>query len=452
MFRTRHVRQQSGERAISIPQRLGPVAYLTGEYPKVSHTFIQREIEALRRLGVPVQTFSIRRSASKDILADQRAEASQTFYVLESCKNSGRFLAAHVVKLTKNPVAYFRTLNLAWSLRQPGWRSSLYQLFYFSEAVVLADELQRRGIIHLHNHFGDSSCSVAVLTSALSGIPYSFTEHGPAIFFEASRWHLDKKIARAKFVVAISHFCRSQLMLFSNPEHWSKISIVHCGVHPQRYKPDAISQGGKRVIYVGRLEPVKGLLVLLEALASLKRRHPDMHLTVVGDGTSRAAIEAEALRLGLTDRTTFVGYKTQEEVAALLAKADMLVLPSFAEGVPVVLMEAMASSKPVIASRVAGVQELVHDGVNGFTVPPSDAVSLADRIEQLFADHGLCERLGHAGRQMIERDFNVDHEARLLVHLLANGQVESRHAQAEEGFSAAVGLSGRLRSDPPSAE
>lgn len=325
----------------------------------------------------------------------------------------------------------------------------LYQLFYFAEAVVLADELQSRGIVHLHNHFGDSSCSVAVLTSALSGIPYSFTEHGPAIFFEARRWHLDKKIARAQFVVAISHFCRSQLMLFSEAEHWGKIAIVHCGVHPSRYQPGSPSKAGKKILYVGRLEPVKGLLVLLEAMAGLRDHHPDMQLTVVGDGSARSAIEAEAQRLGLTDMIDFVGYKTQDEVAALLPLSDMLVLPSFAEGVPVVLMEAMASGKPVIASRVAGVQELVEDGVNGFTVPSGDSIALAERIEQLFADPVARERMGQAGRQTVEQNFNVDVEARSLAQLLAAVQQEAG-ACAETGQAAGhqrdrIALAGRLR-------
>ncbi len=311
----------------------------------------------------------------------------------------------------------------------------LYQLFYFAEAVVLADELQRRGIAHLHNHFGDSSCSVALLTSTLSGISYSFTEHGPAIFFEGKHWHLDEKIARAQFVIAISHFCRSQLMLFSAAEHWSKIAIVHCGVHPGRYKVGATSKTTKKVLFVGRLEPVKGVLVLLEAIARLKQRHPDMQLTVVGDGSSRGAIEAEAQRLGLTGMVEFVGYKTQGEVADLLARTDMLVLPSFAEGVPVVLMEAMASGKPVIASRVAGVQELVVDGVAGFTVPPGDRISLAERIERLFADTVARERMGQAGRQMVEQSFNVDVEARSLAQLFAGAQ-QGVGASAKAGQAA----------------
>lgn len=399
----------------------GPVAYLTGEYPKVSHTFVQREIEALRRQGLAVETFSIRRPAAKDILADQKAEEAATYYVLENCKRPSTFIGAHLRRLVRSPGSYFKTLGLAWRLRQPGLKSALYQLFYFAEAVVLAQELNRRAIAHLHNHFGDSSCSVTLLANSLSDVPFSFTEHGPNIFFEAGPWRLDEKIARARFVVAISHFCRSQLMLFSRSEDWPKIAIVHCGVTPENYRAETRSTSGQKLIYVGRVEPVKGLLVMLDAMAKVKADHPNVTLTVVGDGSSREMIEARTRELDLSGAVQFVGYKTQREVASLMTEADALVLPSFAEGIPVVLMEAMASGKPVVASRVAGVQELVEDGVNGFTVPPGDTQSLAQRIGQLITDPALSQRMGQAGRMKVEQEFNTDREAERLAELLLSG-------------------------------
>lgn len=352
---------------------------------------------------------------------DQVAETERTFYVLERCKNPIRLLSEHLKGFAAKPGAYFLALALAWQLRQPGWRAALYQLFYFAEAVVLANELKRKQIRHLHNHFGDSSCTVAMLASRLSGIPFSFTEHGPNIFFEAGRWRLDEKIAGAKFVVAISHFCRSQLMLFSHSEDWHKIDIVHCGVEPQRYRAETRPTVGKNLVYVGRVEPVKGILVLLDAMAQLKREHSDIALTIVGDGSSRKKIEKQIDRLDLSAHVRLVGYKTQEEVAFLLAKADALVLPSFAEGVPVVLMEAMASGKPVVASRVAGVQELVEDGVNGFTVPPGDVHSLAQHIGQLITDPALSAQMGMAGRKKVEQEFNTDLEAARLATLFVSG-------------------------------
>jgi glycosyltransferase involved in cell wall biosynthesis len=305
-------------------------------------------------------------------------------------------------------------------------KALLWQLFYFAEAGVLADHLRSKGARHLHNHFGNSSCSVAMLASTLSDIPFSFTEHGPAIFFEPERWALDEKTSRARFVVAISHFCRSQLMLFSDPAHWGKIAIVHCGVDPLIYGKTPRASFGKRVIFVGRLDPVKGVLLLLEAFAKARASHADATLTIVGDGAARPAAEARTAALGITTAVSFVGYRTQGEVAALLEQADMLVLPSFAEGVPVVLMEAMASRIPVIASRVAGVSELVEEGIAGFTVPPGDVATLADRMVQLMTDPARARTMGEAGRSIVEREFDVRKEGAWLAEIFEAGGANGR--------------------------
>jgi glycosyltransferase involved in cell wall biosynthesis len=411
---------------MSIYRPPDPIAYLTGEYPKVSHTFIQREVQALRKRGLAIQTFSIRRAPAVDLVADQRDEERDTFYVLENCRRLGTLAGAHLRQLFAEPKVYLNTLRLAWRMRSQGIKAASYQLFYFAEAVVLAEELKRRGIVHLHNHFGDSSCNVAILASAMCGIPFSFTEHGPNVFFEAKRWQLDEKVARAKFVVAVSHFCRSQLMLFSRQQDWNKISVVHCGVALERYEQGQKPGFNKHVLFVGRLEPVKGVAILLEAMAKVRSRHPDAQLTIVGSGSCRAELEAQAHGLGLTQISSFVGNKTQAEVADLLATADLLVLPSFAEGLPVVLMEAMASGKPVIATRVAGVQELLEESVSGFAVPPGDAASLAQRIDQVLTNEVLSKKMGEAGRQIVEREFNIDSEALLLAKMFAKGATEIR--------------------------
>ena len=409
----------------------GPIAYLTGEYPKVSHTFIQREVAALRAHGLVIETCTVRRASARDVLADQKDEEARTFCILDAAKRPDRLVGSHLALLASSPGRWFRTLRLAWRTRSPGLKAALYQLFYFAEAGVLARHLQARGVVHLHNHFGNSSCSVAMLASELSGIPFSFTEHGPAIFFEPERWALGEKIARARFVAAISHFCRSQLMLFSNPDDWPKIGIVHCGVDPARYGRASRGTFGKRVLFVGRLDPVKGVPLLLEAFVTVLGRHPDAQLTIVGDGAKRVEAENQARSLRITEAVTFAGYKTQAEVADLLEQSDLLVLPSFAEGVPVVLMEAMASRIPVIASRVAGVQELVRDGETGYTVPPGDVASLSDRISHLLADPDLCRRMGEKGRAIVEAEFNLDKEAAWLATFFSAPPVTLRPVEAD---------------------
>lgn len=395
------------------------IAYLTGEYPKVSHTFIQREIAALRRQGCEVLACTVRRAPVKDVVGEEQlAEQRDTWCVLENAKNPLRLLAAHGHAFARSPRSWFSALALAWRIRPPGLKALLWQMFYFLEAGVLAEHLRARSVQHLHNHFGNSSCSVAMLASVISGIPFSFTEHGPAIFFEAERWAIGEKVARARFVVAISHFCRSQLMLFSQPADWGKIVIVHCGVTPSAYGHQPRGTFGKRLIFVGRLDPVKGAPLLIEALARILPDHPEARLTIVGDGPSRAGAEARARELGIAEAVAFAGFRAQTEVARMLEEADLLVLPSFAEGVPVVLMEAMASRIPVIASRVAGVQELVEDGVTGFTVPPGDVATLTDRISRVLSDPGTARAMGEAGRRMVEREFDIAGESAWLAEIL----------------------------------
>ncbi|MEM8633357.1 MAG: glycosyltransferase family 4 protein [Pseudomonadota bacterium] len=403
------------------------IAYLTGCYPVVSHTFIQREVLALRKQGWDVQTCSIRKAETKNINQDQMDELTNTFFVLEAAKSPIHLLSSLVMWISRKPRSTICALRLAWSTRAPGAKAALWQLFYFLEAIVLARHLEETGVQHLHNHFVDSSCTVAMLTSEMTGIPFSFTLHGPTELFEPAIWRLDEKIARAAFSVFISHFARSQGMLFSDPVHWDRMYIVHCGIEPQLYGTDRLAEPGKNILFVGRMAAVKGVTLLLDAFASVSERHEDAHLTLVGDGPDRAELEAKADRLGLRERVTFTGYLGQEDVAATLNKADLLVLPSFAEGVPVVLMEAMASRIPVIASRVAGVQELVEDGVSGYVLPPGDVEALKDAMERLVSNPDLRARMGQTGRAKVEAEFEVKREVECLARLFKdNTTIEYR--------------------------
>lgn len=396
----------------------GPIAYLTGEYPRATDTFIQREVAQLRHLGWDIRTCSIRATDPlQHVGPEQKAEHAGTFVVQKTAKSPVRLLGAHA-RLLRKPARWFRAAGLAWRTSPAGLRNRLWQLFYFLQAGVLADHLKRGDVQHLHNHFGNSSCSVAMLAAEMSGIPYSYTAHGPMEFFEPHHWRLDTKIARASFVAAISHFARAQCMLFSDAAHWNRIKIVHCGVEPALYaRTDPDRAPGKRLIFVGRLAGIKGVPLLLEALARLRDRHPQIHLTLIGDGPERQALETEVQETGLADQVTFTGYLGQDDVAAALNAADLLVLPSFAEGVPVVLMEAMATGLPVIASRVAGVQELVEDGVSGRVLPPGDIDALVAALDGLLSDPDMRARMGQAGRAKVVAEFDVAREAQWLSQL-----------------------------------
>ena len=397
---------------------MSKIAYLTGEYPRATDTFIQREVAALRDEGRVVLTCSVRRTAASHMVGpEQKAEAKNTFYLLEQAKNPVHLLRCHL-RAMRTPGRYFGALKLALRTGGPGFKSLIYQLFYFAEAAVLADHLKKQNVAHLHNHIATASANVAMITSAMSGIPFSFTLHGPDIFFAPHRWRLDEKIARAQFVACISHFCRSQAMAFSQPEDWSKLHIVHCGVEPARYQTSEDRKRGKDLLFVGRLAAVKGVPILLRAMKAILGKHPDATLTLIGDGPDRADLEKTAQELGLKGAVRFVGYQSQSEVAAQLQASDILVLPSFAEGVPVVLMEAMAARLPVVTTRIAGIPELVEDNITGELVPPGDVVALEAAIVGLLDHPETQKSMGEAGRRKVEAEFTVRKEARWLDQIL----------------------------------
>ena len=390
---------------------------MTGQYPRATDTFIQREVAALRGEGVHVETFSIRKPADKENVGpEQRAECERTYYVLPACPWA--LFKSHAALLFGSPGKYFRALKTALTVRPPGVKAFVRQVFYFAEAGVVARRIRRLGVVHLHNHFSNSSCSVAMLAAEMGGFSFSFTMHGPAEFYEPKYWRLDEKIRRAKFVACISHFCRSQGMVFSPQEKWNKLHVVHCGVEPELFEPVRHEGPGSRLLFVGRLAGVKGLPVLLDALAELRRHRPGVTLTVAGDGPDRQKLEDLARRLGVADAVRFLGYQSQEQVRQLLAGTDVFVMASFAEGVPVVLMEAMAAGVPVVATRVAGIPELVEDGVSGFLVPPGEPASIIDRVDRLLGDPALRNTFGAAGREKVAREFNIATEAARLCTIL----------------------------------
>jgi colanic acid/amylovoran biosynthesis glycosyltransferase len=205
------------------------IAYMTGEYPRATDTFIQREIAALRKLGMHVQTFAVREPAGNLITDEaQAAESAATRYLLPA--GTPELLRAHAAVFFRGPRRYFRSLRLAFTTRAPGVSRTVKQLAYFAEAGMLAEQMRRRKLDHLHNHFSNSSCSVAMLAAEMGGFTFSFTMHGPSEFFEPKVFAIDEKIRRAAFVACISYFCRSQAMVFVEQSEWEKLKIVHCGV------------------------------------------------------------------------------------------------------------------------------------------------------------------------------------------------------------------------------
>lgn len=390
------------------------VAYVTGEYPRATDTFIQREVVALRHLACEVKTFSVRPTGTEHhVGAVQRGELATTITIQPV--NPLRAFSSHVACAVVNPRGYFGAAVLALRAGQPGVRGLIYQGFYFAEAGILARHLRRAGVRHVHNHFANSSCSVTMLASVMSAVPFSFTIHGPAIFFEPRSWRIDTKIARARFVVCISQFCKSQAMVFCEARHWSKLAVVHCGIDSNRYIRRSHANDKTRLLFVGRLAGVKGLPILIEAFAKL----PDgVRLCIVGDGPMRMELEADVDRRGLADRVEFLGYQSEDRVAEELARTDVFVMASFAEGLPVVLMEALASQVPPVATRIAGVAELVDHGRSGLLVAPADPDSLAEAILSLVENPELRQAMGEHGRRIVEAEFDSVTEAERLRRLM----------------------------------
>jgi glycosyltransferase involved in cell wall biosynthesis len=405
------------------------VAYLSNRYPAVTLAFIQREVLAVRRQGLEVDTYAIRRAAPDAVLSEQdRREFEATSAVLPP--DWLELLSAHVRAFLKAPRAYLGTLGRALALSPPGPRGMLWQFFYFVEAMVLWRRCRRRGTRHIHVHFANVASDVALLVAHYGnrsgdGPPWSwsFTMHGPTEFYDVAAHRLPQKAAAAAFVACIGDFARSQLMRLLPPDEWGKLHVVRCGVELSVFDDPGspvAGEGELRILNVAQLERRKGQAVLIEAIAQLADAGIPVRATIVGEGPERSALERMCREFGVTGRVELVGAVGQDEIRAYYARADVFCLPSFAEGVPVVLMEAMAMRLPVVATRIMGVPELVEHDVSGLLAAPGRPDALAAALRALAESPPLRRRLGEEGRQVVAERYDVDRSASTLAALLAS--------------------------------
>ena len=374
------------------------LAYLINRYPAVSHSFIRREILALEAAGIAVTRFSIRPFEAGLPDPADRAEAERTHVVVK--QGAVALTLATLKLLISRPAAFLSALGIALRafLDEPrrGWR----QIFYLVEACWIARNID--GVDHLHAHFGTNPAAVARLVSCLTGIPYSFTVHGPDEFDAPGALDLRGKIAAARFVMAISSYGRSQLMRWSAPAHWHKIRIVPCGVD-QVFTQDGAARGnyGKTLCCVARLSAQKGIPLLIDAVAELARRRDDMHVVLVGDGEMRGELETMIAARGLGEIVTITGFVGAAEVRDILLSSRAMVLPSFAEGLPVVIMEALALETPVIATAIAGIPELVDEAC-GWVIPAGSVAALVSAMDAaLDCDAETLAAKGRVGRERV---------------------------------------------------
>ena len=370
----------------------------------------------MRKAGVRVDTFSVRAPPPTELhSAVDRADAAETFTILS--QPLWAFPLAALAAVVSRPGAFFSSLMVALRLRPPGLRAFLLSLAHFAEALVLARELRRRGIERLHNHFANSGATVGLLAARLIGIRWSFTIHGISEFDYPAGLTLPAKIAAAEFVACVSWFGKAQAMRMVPTDQWSKLTVVRCGLDlTQLPVPNPHGSGKPTIICVGRLSPEKGHGGLFEALAMFA---PDErpNLVLVGDGPQRAELETLVDHHGLGGSVTFAGRKPEAETLEMIAASDILVLPSFMEGLPIVLMEAMALGVGVIASRVAGIPELVVDGHNGLLFTPARWDELHAAMARLVRDANLRANLAAAARRAVAEEFDITISAKKLAAL-----------------------------------
>jgi colanic acid/amylovoran biosynthesis glycosyltransferase len=394
------------------------LAYLLSRYPAVSHSFLLNEIVQLRELGFDIEVASINPpDRALEALPPVEAEESRGTYYIKSLPRM-RVAAIILRTLLTRPRVFFRGLTAA--LHLGGWDllAKVFALFYFAEAILLGDWMVRRGYAHLHVHFSTAVATVGLLTSIAWEIPFSLSVHGPDEFHSISEFYLTQKVERAKFILCISDYCRSQLMRVASPMHWGKFEVVRLGVDPAVFaprRPEKKKGDGFDIVCVGRLVPAKGQLILVRAFADLLAQGYNARLKIVGDGVDRKQLESFVDSCGLTSAVEFKGALTHGDTRRVLDEADLFVLASFAEGLPVALMEAMAMEIPCVSTYVAGIPELIRDGVDGLLVPASSQEALTGAMKSMIDNPLLRRELAAAGRRRVLAFYNLAENARALA-------------------------------------
>lgn len=395
------------------------VAYLINRYPAGSHTFIRREIEALERQGVAVQRIALRSADARLVDADDRAEATRTQYVL--AQGPVRLCVALLKAAVRSPTRLLRTVRLALQMARESERPVLVHLVYVAEACVVRDWACAFGATHLHAHFATNPAEIAMLVRALGGPIYSFTAHGSDITDRPAQIGLRLTTRDAKFVVAVCSFGRSQILKWIPHSLWSRVRVVGCGLQPGYGEdvPPLPAQGASRLLCIGRLSSEKGQLLLVEAASLLAARGVSFEIVLVGDGPLRAEIEGLIDRSSLRHCIRITGWVDATGIKNELAQAKALIVSSLSEGLPVVIMEAMACGRPVVAPYLAGIPELVMPGRSGWLFPAGDTTAMADALEACLATDDLVLRaMGLAARADVWISHDSDHEARRLLELI----------------------------------
>lgn len=393
------------------------LAYLVNQYPKTSHSFIRREILAVEAAGFPVKRYAIRPISKEVVDEADKLEAEKTQYIL------GVGVAGLLANLLRvavvRPVRFLQAVRLTWKIGIHSDRGLLFNFAYLAEACILLRWLAQVEVTHLHTHFGTNSATVAMLCRLLGGPPYSFTVHGPDEFDKPMELALAEKIKHAECIVAVCSFGRSQLLRWCDYTQWPKIQVIHCGLDAQLLHHEYVPIPEKsQFVCVGRLSEQKGHLILIEAASQLAQEGRSFKLVIVGDGPLREKIESLITQFNLENYIEITGWATNTQVRQHILESQVLVAPSFAEGLPVVLMEAFALCRPVIGTYIAGIPELIQPGKSGWLVPAGSVSALADAMRiALQTPLDQLEEMGKTGSALVVQNHCAATEAAKLIEL-----------------------------------
>jgi len=397
------------------------LAYFTNQYPKVSHSFIRREILELEKMGYNIERFALRSDEGDLVDSLDQDEFTKTDYILSVPKQ--QIISIGFKTFFNQPMAFLSVLLLAAKLGLRSDRGLLRHFIYLLESCVLLAWQKDKGIDHIHAHFGTNSTMVVMFAKLLGGSGYSFTVHGPEEFDKPEFISIAEKIKNSRFVVAISSYGRSQLYRWVPHEHWHKVKEVHCGLDSAFLEDEAPSANdSKQLVCVGRLCEQKGQLLLLDSFKALRDSGVECNLVLAGDGPMRDEVERRIDEYNLADCVEITGWISSQQVKDILISSRGLVLPSFAEGLPVVIMEALALYRPVITTYVAGIPELVKNGENGWLIPAGDTQELTRAINELLnTSSEQLLSMGITGHKATNQRHNISTEAALLADYFEQG-------------------------------
>ncbi len=392
------------------------IAYLTTKYPSVSHTFIRRELLEIERRGHEVVRMALRRSDAPLVNDIDFKEEEKTFYFFKD--SIFRKIFSSIIWLLVRPSKFSKSIRLILSMHKYSEKSLLRHFVYLLEAVAFLNHAEQKQVKHIHSHFGRNTAAITRIIRHLGGPSYSFTVHGPDEFDSPLGYDLSGKIEDSKFTVAITDFCSAQLKRWCRLEDWHKIHTVGCTVGEDFFSRKEPMVDSKTFVCIGRLAPQKGQLVLLDAFHELLAKAPDAKLIFVGDGELRSTIERKIKAFNIADNVEISGYVSEDKVKEFLIESRAMVLPSFAEGLPMVIMESFAVGRPVISTYIAGIPELVVHKENGWLVPSGNSEKLVDAmLEALEAPLDELETMANKGRELTMLKHDTVKEGAVLEML-----------------------------------